>query len=166
MSALDRLSEAFAEFMTPDESGEPLLLESDVRHAVEAAGIPAQLAPELLRLMQPENGAVTFEKFSKACGDVIGADAPSDEDSEGGGFVVDDDDDEDYDDDDYSEDGGMTDTRDHIFDVLSRNGRITVTSLRKEAKRLKFDVSTSDLERMVQVASTRDEFASLWRQLQ
>lgn len=172
MSSLDRLYAAFAEFMTPDENGEPLLLSSDVRHAVEAAGIPAQLSPELLKLMDPDStGSVDFERFSSVCGDVVGHEAEDgSEDSSAGGFDPDDFDDDD--DDDYEEDiedkyqEGDDATRDHIFSVLSSNGRITVGSLRREADKLKFAVPTRDLQQMVEMASTKPDFARLWRHLQ
>lgn len=78
MSILDRLSDAFSNFMTVDDDGEPSLSCEDLPSAMEEAGLPSELAPKLRSRMDPKNtGWITFENFVTVAVDISQKEQPS-----------------------------------------------------------------------------------------
>lgn len=151
--SLELLSAAFADFMTPEEDGTPILLTSDLKHALNAVGIPGELSGDLEPLMDPEQtGKITFEQFAEACqGQISGAPQSEGDNSS---------------DEDYVEDSASNEKRKHVFSLLSnKKGHITVKSLQKASQKLKLNVPESDLQKMVGLVSNEGEFSQLWEHL-
>lgn len=137
---LDRLSEVFAEFMTPDEDGTPLLDIADLGNALEQAGIPRELAGTLgPRMDAQKTGQIGFEDFVNVCMDAAHPENTSKTEFKG----------------------------DFAFHLLAnkKKQRITVNSLRRASKKLHFNTSQEDLTKMIELASTKEEFANVWRNL-
>lgn len=148
--SLELLSAAFADFMTPEEDGTPILLNSDLKHALEAVGIPGELSGDLEPLMDPEQkGKITFEQFAEICQGQISAPPESGGDDSG--------------DEDYVESSASNEKKKHVFSLLSnKKGHITVKTLEGISRKLKLNVPESDLQKMVDVASNEGEFSELW----
>lgn len=133
---LDTLSAAFAEYMTPDEDGTPLLKVKDLGHALEFAGIPPELAPKIQTSMEVHDDAITFEEFIN----VIIEATETNKDMDG------------------------SSNYDHVFQRLSNSsGEITHKSLSQAAKKVKMNLTEGDIKKMLAIASTREEFHELWQ---
>lgn len=135
---LDALSAAFAEFMTPDDSGTPLLMVKDLGPALDSAGIPSELASRIQQRMNVANDAITFEDFINVAIEI----------TDGGDEMHD------------------PEAPSHVFDLLSDSGEeITRSSLAEAARKVKLELTDSDIDKMLQIASSKDEFLRLWSNL-
>ncbi|GMM50989.1 hypothetical protein DASB73_019470 [Starmerella bacillaris] len=132
---LDTLSAAFAEFMTPDDEGTPLLLSKDLGSALEFAGIPHQLAPKIQDRMLVENESITFEEFINVAAEIMQQDEVND----------------------------SPEVSAHVYQLLcDSKGRITEKSLARASRKVKIDISEQDAKKMIALASNKEEFQDLW----
>lgn len=149
MVDLDEISSAFTDDMEVDAQDMPVVSYESLGDVLETIGLAASLAGPLAKEMDPEgSGYIHFEPFVNTVANYLA---------------------------DNEDNQGDDDCR-RTFDLLKdpATDRITQESLEAVAEKLKFGIESKDLEKMLQLATSKGniksgvslkEFAEFWREL-